>query len=424
MIDIELLRNDPDFCIRNLKKKGFNLDIEKFKKLDAKRKELQIKTESLQEISNKLSKEIGKEKDKTKKEKLILKGTKNSQDLKELKTNFEINNNDLDNYLSEIPNLLNSEVPLGIDENDFRLEYEKGAKKEFNFQIKDHQDLGGLYENMDFERAAKIAKSRYVVLKNDIAKLHRSLIQYMLDVHTNENGYQEINVPYIANANSLYGTGQLPKFEDDVFKIAGEDEMYLIPTAEVSVTNLFKNEIIDQKNLPLKYVCHTACFRSESGSYGVDTKGMIRLHQFEKVELVKFTHPDSSAKELESLTSDAEKILNNLELPYRKITLCSKDTGFSSSLTYDLEVWMPSQDKYREISSCSNFTDFQSRRMKTRIKQEKKNILCHTINGSGLAIGRTLAAIMENFQNNDGSINIPKVLIPYMGGLKKLNLTR
>ena len=269
---------------------------------------------------------------------------------------------------------------------------------------------------MDFEAAAKIAKSRFIVFKNSVAQLNRSLIQFMIDTHTNEHGYSEIYVPFIVNKESLLGTGQLPKFKDEQFQIKDEEnEMYLIPTAEVPVTNYHRDEILDVSDLTLSYVSHTPCFSSEAGSYGLDTKGIIRQHQFEKVELVKISHPDDSDEELEKLTSDAEKILDLLELPFRRIKLCSGDIGFGAALTYDLEVWMPSQSSYREISSCSNYRDFQSRRLKIRTKENEKTILCHTLNGSGLAIGRTIAAIFENFQNQDGTISIPNILRPYMG---------
>ena len=328
----------------------------------------------------------------------------------------------LNNFLLEIPNILSKDVPEGNSEKNNLVVYEKGNIPDFEFQIKDHQELGELYNGINFEESASIAKSRFVVLRKEIAKLHRALIQFMLDEHI-KKGYEEIYVPYIVNASSLTGTGQLPKFEEDLFKIANE-EMYLIPTAEVPVTNIYKNKILKLEDLPIRYVAHTPCFRSEAGSYGKDTKGMIRQHQFDKVELVKFVHPEDSETELNSLTEDAESILMSLELPYRKVILCSGDIGFASTKTYDLEVWFPSQNTFREISSCSNFGDFQSRRMKIRIKQSKENILCHTINGSGLAVGRTLAAILENFQNENGSITIPDVLVSYMGGTKELNLSR
>ena len=274
---------------------------------------------------------------------------------------------------------------------------------------------------MDFDGASKISKSRFVVFKDSLALLNRALINFMMDVHTKEHLYKEIYVPLIVNSDSLIGTGQLPKFKEDQFKIDdNEQDLYLIPTAEVPVTNYHRDEILDSKELPISYVCHTPCFRSEAGSYGLDTKGIIRQHQFEKVELVSFVDPENSDAQLEVLTSHAENILKKLKLPFRKVILCSQDIGFSSSLTYDLEVWLPSQNKYREISSCSNFKDFQSRRMKIRIKKDKKNILCHTLNGSGLAVGRTMAAILENYQNEDGTVSIPEVLKPYMNNLKIL----
>ena len=320
-----------------------------------------------------------------------------------------------------IPNLIDPRVPDGNSEADNVVVEEIGKKPTFNFEIKDHQELGLLSDGMDFEAASKISKSRFVVFKDSLALLNRALINFMLDVHTKEHSYKEIYVPLIVNSDSLTGTGQLPKFKEDQFKIDdGEQDLYLIPTAEVPVTNYHRNEILELAKLPISYVCHTPCFRSEAGSYGLDTKGIIRQHQFEKVELVSFVEPDKSDEHLEILTSHAENILKKLNLPFRKVILCSKDIGFSSSLTYDLEVWLPSQDKYREISSCSNFKDFQSRRLKIRIKKDKKNILCHTLNGSGLAIGRTMAAILENYQNEDGTVSIPEALKPYMNDIGTL----
>ena len=342
--------------------------------------------------------------------------------MKEVKAKLDTALAELNNFLLEIPNVLAEDVPDGKSEEHNEIIYEKGTIPEFSFKVRDHQELGELSNGINFEESVTIAKSRFVVLRKEIAKLHRALTQYMLDVHV-ENGYEEIYVPYLVNKNSLLGTGQLPKFEEDLFKISNE-EMYLIPTAEVPVSNIYRNKILNSEELPINFVAHTPCFRSEAGSYGKDTKGIIRQHQFDKVELVKFVHPEDSENELNELTNDAESILNNLNLPYRKVILCSGDTGFASSKTFDLEVWFPSQKTYREISSCSNFRDFQSRRMKIRIKQSKENIFCHTINGSGLAVGRTLAAILENNQTEQGSVIIPEVLVDYMGGTKELNLSR
>ena len=422
MLDINHLRNNLKDVQDNLKKRGFVLDAKQFNSLDSERKLLQTETESLQEKSNILAKEISVERNQEAREQKLKNAKEISSQLKKHKSELDKTLERLNNFLLEIPNILSKDVPEGNSEKNNLVVYEKGSIPDFEFKIKDHQELGELYNGINFEESASIAKSRFVVLRKEIAKLHRALIQFMLDEHI-KKGYEEIYVPYIVNASSLTGTGQLPKFEEDLFKIANE-EMYLIPTAEVPVTNIYKNKILKLEDLPIRYVAHTPCFRSEAGSYGKDTKGMIRQHQFDKVELVKFVHPDDSETELNSLTEDAESILMSLELPYRKVILCSGDIGFASTKTYDLEVWFPSQNTFREISSCSNFGDFQSRRMKIRIKQSKENILCHTINGSGLAVGRTLAAILENFQNENGSITIPDVLVSYMGGTKELNLSR
>ena len=422
MLDINHLRNNLKDVQDNLKKRGFVLDAKQFNSLDSERKLLQTETESLQEKSNILAKEISVERNQEAREQKLKNAKEISSQLKKHKSELDKTLERLNNFLLEIPNILSKDVPEGNSEKNNLVVYEKGNIPDFEFQTKDHQELGELYNGINFEESASIAKSRFVVLRKEIAKLHRALIQFMLDEHI-KKGYEEIYVPYIVNASSLTGTGQLPKFEEDLFKIANE-EMYLIPTAEVPVTNIYKNKILKLEDLPIQYVAHTPCFRSEAGSYGKDTKGMIRQHQFDKVELVKFVHPEDSETELNSLTEDAESILMSLDLPYRKVILCSGDIGFASTKTYDLEVWFPSQNTFREISSCSNFGDFQSRRMKIRIKQSKENILCHTINGSGLAVGRTLAAILENFQNENGSITIPDVLVSYMGGTKELNLSR
>ena len=422
MLDINLLRNNLEDVQLNLKKRGFDLDNKNFEKLDADRKKFQIEAESLQEKSNILAKEIAQEDNKELKDQNLQEAKKISAEIKKLKSKLDLSVEKLNNFLLEIPNLLANDVPEGNSEENNSVLYEKGNIPKFNFKIKNHQELGELFDGINFEESATIAKSRFVVFKKEIAKLHRVLIQYMLDTHINE-GYEEIYIPYLVNVDSLKGTGQLPKFEDDLFKISNE-EMYLIPTAEVPVSNIYRNKILNSDELPIGYVAHSPCFRSEAGSYGKDTKGIIRQHQFDKVELVKFVHPEDSNEELEKLTADAERILINLNLPYRKVILCGGDTGFASSKTYDLEVWFPSQETYREISSCSNFGDFQSRRMKIRVKQSKNNILCHTLNGSGLAVGRTLAAILENYQTESGSIIVPDVLIDYMDGTKELNLPR
>ena len=422
MIDIQNLKKNLSETIDNLLRRGFEFDKDYWLKTEEKRKKLQIETEQLQETQNDLAREIGKlQKNKKDFSKVKKEASKFSADLKIKKIELDKVQGELNDFLLSIPNLIDDRVPDGNSEADNTLVEEIGKKPKFNFEIKDHQELGLLSDGMDFEAASKISKSRFVVFKDSLALLNRALINFMLDIHTKEHLYKEIYVPLIVNSESLTGTGQLPKFKEDQFKIDDSDQdLYLIPTAEVPVTNYHRNEILELKDLPLSYVCHTPCFRSEAGSYGLDTKGIIRQHQFEKVELVSFVEPDKSDEQLEILTSHAENILKQLNLPFRKVILCSKDIGFSSSLTYDLEVWLPSQDKYREISSCSNFKDFQSRRMKIRIKKDQKNILCHTLNGSGLAIGRTMAAILENYQNEDGTVSIPEVLKPYMNNLETL----
>ena len=422
MIDIQNLKENLSETIDNLSRRGFEFDKDYWLKTEEKRKKLQVETEQLQETQNNLAREIGKlQKDKKDFSKVKKEASKSSADLKIKKNELDKVQAQLQDFLLSIPNLIDPRVPDGNSEADNVVVEEIGKKPTFNFEIKDHQELGLLSDGMDFEAASKISKSRFVVFKDSLALLNRALINFMLDVHTKEHSYKEIYVPLIVNSDSLTGTGQLPKFKEDQFKIDdGEQDLYLIPTAEVPVTNYHRNEILELDKLPISYVCHTPCFRSEAGSYGLDTKGIIRQHQFEKVELVSFVEPDRSDEHLEILTSHAENILKKLNLPFRKVILCSKDIGFSSSLTYDLEVWLPSQDKYREISSCSNFKDFQSRRLKIRIKKDKKNILCHTLNGSGLAIGRTMAAILENYQNEDGTVSIPEALKPYMNDMKTL----
>ena len=422
MIDLDLLRNNPEEVKANLALRGYDLNISQWQTLEENRKVFQVKMESSQAKQNKIAKEIGlAQKNKESIEDLKSKATKISSELKDAKDKFQANKIEYEDFLLNIPNLLDPSVPFGKSAEDNEVLKEAGMISSFDFTPRDHQELGILADGMDFEAATKISKSRFVIFKNSVAKLSRALIQYMLNTHTNEHGYQEIYVPYIVNKDSLLGTGQLPKFKEDQFQINDdENEMYLIPTAEVPVTNYHRDEILNSKDLTLSYVSHTPCFRSEAGSYGLDTKGIIRQHQFEKVELVKITHPDKSSHELEQLTADAEKILELLELPYRKVKLCSGDIGFGSSITYDLEVWLPSQKKYREISSCSNYKDFQTRRLKIRTEENGSKALCHTLNGSGLAVGRTMAAILENFQEKSGSVQIPKVLRPYMDGQEVL----
>ncbi|MDK9690441.1 serine--tRNA ligase [Azospira sp. APE16] len=424
MLDIQLLRNDLDAVAARLATRGKAIDFTQFSALEAERKTLQTRTQELQASRNSLSKQIG-----------MLKGK--GEDASEvmaqvaaMKTELEQAEARLTELLGEfnaivaaIPNLPNETVPVGKDETD-NVEVKRwGTPRTFDFEVKDHTDVGESLGQLDFAVAAKISGARFSVMKGQLARLHRALAQFMLDTHTGEHGYTEVYTPYLVNAASLFGTGQLPKFEEDLFKIARADAepLYLIPTAEVPVTNIVRDEILAAEALPLKLVCHTPCFRSEAGSYGRDTRGMIRQHQFDKVELVQIVAPEKSAEAHEELTRHAETILEKLELPYRRVTLCTGDMGFSAAKTYDLEVWLPAQNTYREISSCSNFESFQARRLQARFRNEKnKPELVHTLNGSGLAVGRTLVAILENFQNADGSVTVPAVLRPYMGGLEKI----
>ncbi|MEE9327772.1 MAG: serine--tRNA ligase [Cocleimonas sp.] len=418
MLDIKILRNDVEAVAKQLSRRGFQLDIAEFQSLEDKRKTLQTATQELQNERNVRSKSIGQAKAKGDDIQPLLAEVADlgdklkvaEQELSELQT-------EIDNIVMGIPNLLNDLVPEGKSEED-NVEISRwGEPIEFDFEVKDHVDLGATKGWMDFETASKITGSRFVVMRGEMAQLHRALIQFMLDTHTREHGYEEVYVPYMVNEDSLYGTGQLPKFAEDLFKVEGEQNYYLIPTAEVPVTNIVRNEIVDANQLPIKYTAHTPCFRSEAGSYGRDTRGLIRQHQFEKVELLHFVKPDDSEEALEQLKRHAEIILEKLKLPYRTMVLCAGDTGFSAHKTYDLEVWVPAQNTYREISSCSNMKDFQARRMQARFRnpETKKPELLHTLNGSGLAIGRTLVAIIENYQQQDGSIRVPDVLQSYMG---------
>lgn len=424
MLDPKLLRGDLEFCQQQLARRGYELDTEMFTALEEKRKELQVKTQELQKERNAKSKAIGQAKAKGEDASAILAQVSDLGDQlkaaeEELNT-YQIQLNDL---LMGIPNLPHESTPDGRNEES-NVEVRKwGKPREFDFEVRDHVDVGEALGLLDFETAAKITGSRFAVMSGAIARLHRALIQYMLDLHTTEHGYTETYVPYIVNADSLRGTGQLPKFEEDLFKVRYENDYYLIPTAEVPVTNIVRDVIIDDQYMPRKYVCHTPCFRSEAGSYGKDTRGMIRQHQFEKVELVQVVRPEDSYAALEELTSHAEEVLKRLELPYRVMALCTGDIGFSSAKTYDLEVWLPGQSKYREISSCSNFEAFQARRMKARYRNPEtgKPELVHTLNGSGLAVGRTLVAILENYQQANGTVAVPAVLRPYMGGLASID---
>jgi len=422
MLDIQLLRNDATAIAAQLATRGVTLDLAAFTALEAERKELQTRTQQLQAQRNSLSKQVGMLKSQGKDASAVLaevagigeRLTANETALAALQARYRA-------FIEVIPNLPHASVPIGKDAEDNVEIARWGEPRHFDFPPRDHVDLGAPL-GLDFGSAAKISGARFALLRGDIARLHRALAQFMLDVHVREHGYTEIYAPYLVNADSLFGTGQLPKFAADLFRVPhGETDLYLIPTAEVPVTNIVRDEILPAEALPLKFVCHTPCFRSEAGSHGKDTRGMIRQHQFDKVELVQIVQPTQSWPALEELTGHAEAILQKLELPYRKVALCTGDLGFSAAKTYDLEVWLPAQNTYREISSCSNFEAFQARRLQARFRNEKnKPELVHTLNGSGLAVGRTLVAILENFQQADGSVLVPSVLSPYMGGIERL----
>jgi len=427
MLDIQIFRSDINAVADTLiKRRRHEFDVKAFQALETERKQLQTNTESLQAQRNALSKEIGvykKNKDEEGAKKLMLQVGQFAEQLKQNEERLAEVQSELRAILSSIPNVPHESVPNGIDEQDNVEVRRVGEPRQFNFAVRDHVDIGENLGQVDFDRAAKITGSRFVLLTSRIAKLHRALAQYMLNTHTEKHGYTEVYAPYMVNANALFGTGQLPKFEADLFSVPVGDagKYYLIPTAEVPVTNIFGDEIVKLENLPLKFVCHTPCFRSEAGSYGRDTRGMIRQHQFDKVELVQLVHPEQSYERLEELTGHAESILQGLDLPYRVVTLCSGDMGFSAAKTYDLEVWLPGQNAYREISSCSNFEAFQARRMQTRYRTESgKPDYVHTLNGSGLAVGRALIAVLENYQQKDGSVTVPKVLVPLMGGIESI----
>ena len=451
MLDPKLLRAQPQEIAAQLARRGFSFDLNRFNELESRRKTLQIETEGLQAERNKRSKEIGQAKARGEDASPILEAIDGlKQKLADNETALTSLQKEFEDFSQGLPNIPHASVPDGKDENDNQEVRRWGEPSHYDFEIKDHADLGEAMGQMDFAAAAKITGARFVVLRNQLARLHRALTQFMLDTHTQKHGYEELYVPYIVNADSMRGTGQLPKFEQDLFKVPtgkieltskgqatmsathgatslGSDEVqevnwYLIPTAEVPVTNLLRDEILAPETLPRKWVAHTPCFRSEAGSAGRDTKGMIRQHQFEKVELVQAVLPEQSYEALEQLTGHAEAILQKLELPYRVLCLCTGDMGFGAAKTYDIEVWLPSQNRYREISSCSNFEAFQARRMAARYRnpETKKPELLHTLNGSGLAVGRTLVAILENGQQADGSIRIPAALRPYIGGLEKI----
>ena len=422
MLDQKWIRGDLDDLASRLLKKGFELDAAYLSLAEQERKASQTQMEALQSERNRSSKAIGQAKARGEDiEPLLAEVATLGERLEAEKAKFEAVASKLQGYLATIPNLPDEDVPEGTDEADNALVRTWGEPKTFGFEPLDHVDLTAAGGAMDFDVAAKLSQSRFVVLRGELAQLQRALIQFMLDVHVQEHGYEEVYVPFIVNSDSLYGTGQLPKFAEDQFRIDAERELYLIPTAEVPVTNIYRDAIINDSELPLKMVCHSPCFRSEAGSYGRDTRGMIRQHQFEKVELVQLVRPEDSDDAHEALTQHAEAILQKLELPYRLVNLCGGDLGFSAAKTYDLEVWLPSQQTYREISSCSNFRDFQARRMQARMRAGNgKPELVHTLNGSGVAVGRALVAILENYQDAGGQVAVPSVLQPYLGGKTQL----
>lgn len=425
MLDIQLLRSDLDKVATRLSQRnGYKLDVQRFQEFEAKRKELQLFVENAQAEKNKIAKEIGMGKSKGLNVSELL---EKADGVKDILVASEQNLSDLQleikKFLEVIPNLPHESVPVGKSEADNKEVRQVGTPRKFDFPVKDHVDIGEKLGLLDFASATKISGARFSLMKGGLARLHRALAQFMLDTHTQEHGYTEVYVPYLVNAESMRGTGQLPKFEQDLFSAQKDvnEKLYLIPTAEVPVTNIVRDEILSLESLPLKFVCHSPCFRSEAGSYGKDTRGMIRQHQFDKVEIVQIVHPEKSYQALEELTGHAETILKKLELPYRVMALCTSDMGFSAAKTYDIEVWLPAQNTYREISSCSNFESFQARRMQARFRNDKnKPELVHTLNGSGLAVGRTLVAILENYQNADGSVIVPQALRSYMNSLEKI----
>jgi len=421
MIDINLLRVDIKNTATVLKTRGYELDIKAYQDLEENRKAIQVETETLQSQRNQFSKDIGVEKRKGNDVEGLMKEVNGiAKSLKELETRLTDIQVSLEKFLLDIPNLPHKTVPVGSSESENIVIRDWGVLKDFDFKVKDHVDVG-LSHGLDFELGSKLSGARFVVMRGDMARLHRATGQMMLDIQTQEHGYEECYTPYLVNETSLIGTGQLPKFSGDLFltKKNSEDLLYLIPTGEVPLTNFVRDVITEQNKLPLKLTAYTPCFRSEAGSYGKDTRGMIRQHQFDKVEMVQIVHPDESYQSLEEMVSHAENILKKLELPYRVMSLCTGDMGFGASKTYDLEVWLPSQNTYREISSVSNCEDFQSRRLKARFKgSEGKNRLVHTLNGSGLAVGRTFVAILENYQQQNGDIVVPSALVSYMNGQK------
>ena len=426
MININVLRDQPEQAKLELKKRGYNLDIEKFEKLEQERKSVQVKAQELQEQRNQVSKKIGLEKSKGNNVEELMKQVNSTADiLKSYEAQLEKIQSDLQILLLDIPNIPHSTVPDGKNESDNLVVKEFGSIKSFNFSPKDHVDIGALH-GLDFDLGSKLSGARFVVMRNKIARLHRAIGQMMLDTQVNDHGYEECYTPYLVNEDSLIGTGQLPKFSEDLFvtkKGNSDESLYLIPTGEVTLTNFVRDVILTNQELPLKLTALTPCFRSEAGSYGKDTRGMIRQHQFDKVEMVQVTHPEKSYQALDEMVSHAENILKKLDLPYRVVALCAGDIGFGAAKTFDIEVWIPSQECYREISSISNCEDFQARRLKARYKgMDGKNKLIHTLNGSGLAVGRALVAIIENYQLENGDIEVPSALLPYMGGLKIISV--
>ena len=424
MLDQHFLRAEYKSIAEKLKPRGYELDISYYEDLESRRRSVQSATETARNQKNELSKQIGKLKSKGEDTSNLMKDVeKIGLNLEGLEQEFSAIQSEFQDFMSGIPNVAHESVPIGGSEED-NLEVRRvGEPRQFDFEPKDHVALGEGLGMLDFELASKLSGARFVLMRNQLAALHRAIAQKMIDIHTREHGYEEINLPFIVNADILYGTGQLPKFQDDQFHIDDESrDFYLIPTAEVPLTNIVKNCIIDEADLPMRFVAHTPCFRKEAGSYGKDTRGMIRQHQFEKVELVHIARPEDSYQTLEELTANAEKILKLLDLPYRVIVLCTGDMGFSAAKTYDIEVWLPGQQKYREISSCSNCEGFQARRMKARVRNTNTRKLepLHTLNGSGLAVGRTFIAVMENYQREDGSIAVPEALQPYMNGVSSI----
>ncbi len=422
MLDVQLIRGDLDAVAARLAGRGVTLDVSAFRAIEERRKQAQVRTQDLQAKRNASSKLIGDMKRKGEDTSALQAEMVGVGDqLKAIETELDAIQTTLNEHLLNVPNLPHESVPVGKSVDDNVEVRQVGEPRRFEFAVKDHVDVGANLGLLDFDVAARISGARFTLMKGPLARLHRALAQFMLDVHTTEHGYTEVYVPYLVNADSMRGTGQLPKFEEDLFGVPRTDggKLYLIPTAEVPVTNMVRDQVVPGDSLPLKYVCHSPCFRSEAGSYGKDTRGMIRQHQFDKVELVQMVRPEKSYEGLEELTAHAESILKRLELPFRTVLLCTGDMGFSAAKTYDIEVWLPGQNTYREISSCSNFEAFQARRMQARFKNEKgKNELLHTLNGSGLAVGRTLVAVLENYQRADGRVEVPVALRAYMGGLE------